>query len=53
MLGLLLLEQDPDHPHRAIRLPTGTKQQVASGQVVMKFEEQTDWHERLRALTWE
>ena len=48
-----LLAQDPDHPHRAIRLPAGSKQQVASRQVVMKFEEQTDWHERLRALTWE
>ena len=48
-----LLEQNPVFPHRVVKHPTGAKRQVASGQVAMRFEEQENWHNRLRQIAWD
>lgn len=49
----VLLAQGPDHPHRVVKPPAGTRPQIAAGHVVMRFEDQTAWHERLRTLEWD
>lgn len=48
-----LLAQGPDHPHRAVKTPASHRHSAVDGHVTMKFEEQTAWHERLRALEWD
>lgn len=48
-----LLDQDPIFPHRAIKPHPCKRYMAHSDDVVMKFEEQMEWHNRLRQVGWD
>lgn len=47
-----LREQNPDYP-QTIKPTCAIRRQIAQDEVVMRYEEQPDWHDRMRKLQWD